>query len=158
MIAQSVSYIWRAPQYLILHLSRFEYVTTDQLQGIEFNFDSRKRKVDVKVDFPVVGLDLGEYMHPDAKKEGESYLYDLIAVCNHDGNVDSGHYVASCRDENEGKPRWFSYNDMDVEEMEESEIVSENAYMLIYQRKGEKTMSSLDVIKMISEMDKKEKE
>lgn len=156
MIAKSVSYIWRAPQYLILHLSRFEYVTTDQLQGVEYNFDSRKRKVDVIVDFPVHGLDLAEYVHPDAKEEGESYLYDLIAVCNHDGNVDSGHYVALCRDENEGSSKWFIYNDMDVEEIQESKIVSENAYMLIYQRNGEKTMSSQDVIKMISEMKKKE--
>lgn len=123
---------------------------------MEFNFDSRKRKVDVKVDFPLRGLDLGEYMHPDAKKEGESYLYDLIAVCNHDGNVDSGHYVASCRDENEGTSKWFSYNDMDVEEMQENKIVSENAYMLIYQKRDENTKTSEDVIKMISEMGKKE--
>ena len=94
MLAESSTRLWRAPRYLILQLSRFEYVSNAQL-GAEFDFDSRKRKIATKVEFPLTDLDVTELVHPDARKEGETFLYDLVAVCNHMGNVDYGHSLPS---------------------------------------------------------------
>ena len=95
------------------------------------------------------------FVHPDAREEQESFIYDLIAVCNHMGNVDYGHYIAFCRDTNDGVPRWFEYDDERVIEMKPENVVTEEAYMLIYQRKDVGNMSSEEVFKIAKEMQEK---
>lgn len=47
------------------------------------------KKIDTFVDFPVDELDLSKYVD-----KGESCLYELYAVCNHDGGIGLGHYTA----------------------------------------------------------------
>lgn len=147
MLAESSTRLWRAPRYLILQLSRFEYVSNAQL-GAEFDFDSRKRKIATKVEFPLTDLDVTELVHPDARKEGETFLYDLVAVCNHMGNVDYGHYIAFCRDDNDGEPKWFEYDDERVTLMRPEDVITEGAYMLIYQRKNVGNISSQEVAEL----------
>ena len=120
-----------------------------------FDFDARKRKVATKVEYPLTDLDLTPFVHPDAREEQESFIYDLIAVCNHMGNVDYGHYIAFCRDTNDGVPRWFEYDDERVIEMKPENVVTEEAYMLIYQRKDVGNMSSEEVFKIAKEMQEK---
>ncbi len=154
-MAESHTWIWRAPRYLILQLTRFEYVSNAQLGGTAFDFDARKRKVATKVEYPLTDLDLTPFVHPDAREEQESFIYDLIAVCNHMGNVDYGHYIAFCRDTNDGVPRWFEYDDERVIEMKPENVVTEEAYMLIYQRKDVGNMSSEEVFKIAKEMQEK---
>ena len=155
VLAESHTWIWRAPRYLILQLTRFEYVSNAQLGGTAFDFDARKRKVATKVEYPLTDLDLTPFVHPDAREEQESFIYDLIAVCNHMGNVDYGHYIAFCRDTNDGIPRWFEYDDERVIEMKPENVVTEEAYMLIYQRKDVGNMSSEEVFKIAKEMQEK---
>lgn len=147
MLAESSTRLWRAPRYLILQLSRFEYVSNAQL-GAEFDFDSRKRKIATKVEFPLTDLDVTELVHSDARKEGETFLYDLVAVCNHMGNVDYGHYIAFCRDDNDGEPKWFEYDDERVTLMRPEDVITEGAYMLIYQRKNVGNISSQEVAEL----------
>ena len=147
VLAESSTRLWRAPRYLILQLSRFEYVSNAQL-GAEFDFDSRKRKIATKVEFPLTDLDVTELVHPDARKEGETFLYDLVAVCNHMGNVDYGHYIAFCRDDNDGEPKWFEYDDERVTLMRPEDVITEGAYMLIYQRKNVGNISSQEVAEL----------
>ena len=60
--------------------------------------------------------------------------YDLYAVCNHIGNMNSGHYTAYCRNHRDG--RWYSYDDTQVHPISESEVVTKNAYMLFYCRRN----------------------
>ena len=126
-MAESHTWIWRAPRYLILQLTRFEYDSNAQLGGTAFDFDARKRKVATKVEYPLTDLDLTPFVHPDAREEQESFIYDLIAVCNHMGNVDYGHYIAFCRDTNDGVPRWFEYDDERVIEMKPENVVTQEA-------------------------------
>ena len=143
--------IWRAPRYLILQLSRFEYVSNSQLENREFDFDIKKRKLATTVDFPLTDLDITPYVHKDAKKEGDTFLYDLVAVCNHFGNVDYGHYIAFCKDNIDGEDKWFEYDDNRVTEMKPEQVVTENAYMLIYQRQGVGNISAADVANIVRE-------
>lgn len=157
VLAESSMMIWKAPRYLTIQLSRFEYVSNSQLGGMEFDFDARKRKLSTMVDFPLCDLDITPYVHEDARKEGETFLYDLIAVCNHFGNVDFGHYIAFCKDTIDGVEKWFEYDDNTVTEMKPEDVVTESAYMLIYQRKDAGNMSSAEVANMVKEM-MKEKE
>jgi len=41
-----------------------------------------------------------------------------------------GHYVSACK--NPLNLKWYLYNDANVEEIKESNIVNQNAYILIY--------------------------
>ncbi len=38
-----------------------------------------------------------------------SPTYELLAIANHDGSIDSGHYTALCRDQ--ASSTWYLYND-----------------------------------------------
>lgn len=59
-------------------------------------------------------------------------IYDLYAVCNHHGNMSSGHYTAYCRDINDHK--WYSFDDQQVNKISESSIATGDSYILFYQR------------------------
>lgn len=61
-------------------------------------------------------------------------IYDLYAVCNHTGNMNSGHYTAFCRNHRDGQ--WYSYDDTQVNAINESEVVTKGAYMLFYSRRN----------------------
>lgn len=64
----------------------------------------------------------------------EENIYDLYAVCNHTGNMNSGHYTALCRNHRDG--RWYSYDDTQVNPVHESEVVTKSAYILFYSRRN----------------------
>jgi len=86
--------IWTIPDILIVHLKRF---------GGNRSF---RDKIDVLVDYPIVGLDMREKVgFKDGDKE---YLYDLFAVDNHYGGLGGGHYTALAKNFNDGQ--WYDYN------------------------------------------------
>ena len=68
----------------VIHIKRFR-----------FNV-SRREKLSTDVHVPMRGLDLGSFISLDAPcRAGQPPpVYDLIAVCNHHGNLHSGHYTA----------------------------------------------------------------
>uniref|UniRef100_A0A3Q3JR03 ubiquitinyl hydrolase 1 n=1 Tax=Monopterus albus TaxID=43700 RepID=A0A3Q3JR03_MONAL len=74
------------------------------------------------VSFPLTNLDLGPYGPVDP------VLYDLYAICNHAGTVNTGHYTACCLDEN----GWCFYNDS-VTQVSENQLQTNQAYVLFYQ-------------------------
>ena len=88
--------LWRAPDILVIHLKRFR-------------FQGRLRdKIEVRVDFPLEGLDLQSRL---AVQDGDkSTLYDLVAVDNHYGGLGGGHYTAFAQ--NFVDKKWYEYNGM----------------------------------------------
>ncbi|XP_077369677.1 ubiquitin carboxyl-terminal hydrolase 21 [Festucalex cinctus] len=106
--------IQRFPHVIVIHLNRF----TTSRWSIS--------KSTTYVSFPLTNLDLGPYGPVDC---GE-VLYDLYAICNHVGTVNMGHYTACCSDEN----GWCYYNDSSVSAVSESQLQSNQAYVLFYQR------------------------
>ena len=111
------------------------YSTSYSTNNYSYSYGGR-RKIQTLVEFPVRGLELSPWL-----KEPRSSLYDLTAVCNHSGSAAGGHYFCYARDENEGATRWFEYNDSGVYAMEETGLVRETAYVLFYQRRGERVES-----------------
>ena len=90
--------IQRVPPILLLHLSRFEYTTT-------------AKKQEDYVDFPLQDLNLLEHMVNPTNLA----TFDLVAVINHYGNMNSGHYTSYCK-----PPRgevWYECNDSVVSEL-----------------------------------------
>merc|ERR1719183_3183295 len=56
--------------------------------------------------------------------------YDLYAVVNHIGGINSGHYTACVKH----KKHWLCCNDRNVYRMPEEDVISANAYLLFYAR------------------------
>ncbi|KAK8810690.1 hypothetical protein WA158_007265 [Blastocystis sp. Blastoise] len=137
--AQSTSKLWRLPPVLILHLKRFEYVATNvsPFQKSTLNNDLGKKKINTFVDFPVKDLNVLDYISPEVKNEYDNNhsTYDLIAVSNHNGDANFGHYNAYCKDMNEGEEKWLDYNDSRVTSITADKVCSRFGYILFYVRK-----------------------
>ena len=82
------------------------------------------------VTFPLENLDLSKYVIGYKK---ESFVYDLYGVCNHSGNVHGGHYTSYVKNAN-GK--WYHFNDTNVSEISEDQLVSPKAYCFFYRKKS----------------------
>lgn len=113
---------WRLPRILIISLKRFD--------------SRRERKIETFVEFPVSGLDMSRYCY---NPEGRRYIYDLYAVCNHYGSRSWGHYTAIARQWDESgwmDQQWYKFDDSDCEPVSESRVMTKDAYMLFYRRRG----------------------
>ena len=106
--------VWRFPDYLVIFFKRF--TNTGQ-------------KINKIIDFPINDLNLNKYC---VGYEKEECVYDLYAVSNHGGNSMGGHYWAYCKNEDDN---WYKFNDKYVTTLDESNIVSDNAYCLFYKKK-----------------------
>tara|TARA_Y100001970_G_scaffold284224_2_gene401130 strand:+ start:803 stop:1840 length:1038 start_codon:yes stop_codon:yes gene_type:complete len=103
--------LWSTPKVLIICLKRFK------------NFV----KNNVLIDFPLI-LDLKEYCIGYEKNRSR---YNLYGICNHSGNLTSGHYYAYCKNKNS---KWYKFNDNSISEIPENKLVTSNAYCLFYEK------------------------
>jgi hypothetical protein len=108
--------ISKNPLILILQLKRFK----------------NNHKVKTTIDFPLNNLDL-KYFFGKNSKIDISTKYDLFGVCNHYGSLNSGHYYAFCKNSLNGK--WYKYDDAEVTEISDKDVVSPYSYVLFYRRK-----------------------
>lgn len=65
---------------------------------------------------------------PGNSRDKSDYDYDLLSVVVHLGDMESGHYLAYCR---QGE-QWFKFNDDKVTLVDEVEVMSADAYLLFY--------------------------
>ena len=115
--------LFNVPPVLVISLKRFK-----SSRGGYF-----KDKLTDKVDFPVQGLDLTQYVcnNPD----NEKVIYDLYGVTNHYGNMGFGHYTAYGF--NVEQKQWYDFDDGHVSPMNDPEqVVTEAAYNLFYRKRG----------------------
>lgn len=111
--------IWLLPKVLIVQLKRF-------------NYDRYFRdKIDIFVDCPLRDLDLSQYVLNPAEKSKAKY--DLIGVSNHMGGLGGGHYTAHAKNVHDKK--WHTFDDSWVSDVNENNVISKAAYVLIYQQK-----------------------
>ncbi|XP_031750351.1 ubiquitin carboxyl-terminal hydrolase 43 isoform X2 [Xenopus tropicalis] len=132
--------LWTLPDILIIHLKRFRQV------------GGRRNKLSTLVRFPLAGLDMAPHV-VKRSQGGKGMLgqwaswknapmengqldvhYDLYAVCNHHGSLQGGHYTAYCR--NSLDARWYSYDDSNVEHVQETDVCTRGAYLLFYQKRN----------------------
>lgn len=143
-----------------------------------------KKKIDAYIDCPLGDLDMTEFCLPFLQTSTASnplaMHYELIGVINHSGTADFGHYYAYCKDGYNGGDNWFEYNDSSVSAVKEEDVISKNAYVLMYRRcdlgksiystistmniqvaggkKGETSEKEIAEVMMKVEKEKKEKE
>jgi ubiquitin carboxyl-terminal hydrolase 2 len=110
-----------------------KYITFFSLPDIliidfkRFNFEMKKNNI--LIDFPLENLDLSKYIIGYDK---HTYIYELYGVCNHSGSTIGGHYTAYVKNANE---KWYHFNDTQVSEIKQTNIVSNKAYCLFYRKK-----------------------
>lgn len=124
--------LWKIPDILLIGLKRFDYC------------EARDRlvKLNQKVDFPLEGLDLTSYYAPIEGKEDS--IYDLFGVCHHHGyGPKVGHYTSTVKSP-EGK--WVKFNDTWSIEADTRTIVSADAYLLFYRKRGLDFPEEADVL------------
>ena len=118
--------IYSCPEVLIIQLKRFK----------------NQQKIETLVNFPIHQLDINNLVKKKDPSEITQYKYDLFAIANHVGGINGGHYYAYAK--NWKLNKWFEYNDTYVSEIEESKLITKNAYVLFYCRKIERTQSQLE--------------
>jgi ubiquitin carboxyl-terminal hydrolase 4/11/15 len=109
------------PPVLIFQLKRFSET------------NGNKHKINRTVTFPLNGLDLSE-LTVEKYSKSTTPIYDLVAVSNHIGAISGGHYTTYARQLPDGK--WYDFNDTDVREIPSTEVITQNAYLLVYIRRG----------------------
>eukprot|EP00798_Chlamydomonas_sp_ICE-L_P001434 gene1434-32807_t len=118
--AQKGVALYRLPEVLVLHISRFEYRSSGVHKihkPIDFDFTLRLRK-------PVLSEDC-----PDCRGVAE---FRLVATVSHHGrNAAGGHYTADAVQHN---GQWLHFNDAAVEVVSKDTVLSEKPYLLFYQR------------------------
>jgi len=82
------------------------------------------------------------HISPGSESTAES-LYDLYGVVHHQGGFTTGHYVASLKSESDGK--WRLFNDAQIFEVNERDVVDNSAYILFYIRRDVRQASLDDV-------------
>jgi len=145
--------VWSVPDVLVVHLKRFRQSTriTNKLATmVEFpmeGFDmapNMARPVDsIAPEAATVtsnGLKVlsafSPWKHPKRFRgygDDNECVYDLYAVCNHHGaDLQGGHYTATCRNQTDGL--WYSFDDVHTQQIPEEDVVTNNAYILFYQK------------------------
>ena len=105
-----------APSILVCHLKRFA-----------FNDYGRLVRLHKRIDFPQQ-LEIGDYMSNLNKARPPPY--DLVGVLVHQGQTcASGHYLSFVKKNGE----WFKCNDSEVTKVDESTVMMQQAYILMYE-------------------------
>lgn len=104
---------WSCPKILIVVLKRFQ------------NDGSKNSTL---VEFPLKNLSLENYSIGYSRHKNK---YNLIGISNHIGDLNSGHYFAYCK---KGDGKWYNFNDTNVSEINEDDLVTKASYCLFYKK------------------------
>ena len=70
-----------------------------------------------------------QYIHVPFQITLYNLCYDLICVCNHYGNVNTGHYSTLVR-----KNTWIELDDGSVTSIPDNKVITNNAYCLLFRK------------------------
>eukprot|EP01138_Halocafeteria_seosinensis_P000403 gb/GECG01000416.1/.p1 GENE.gb/GECG01000416.1/~~gb/GECG01000416.1/.p1 ORF type:complete len:552 (+),score=58.79 gb/GECG01000416.1/:1-1656(+) len=114
--------IFKSPEILVFHLKRFTFSTF------------RRSKITASIDFPTLQLDISPYISKNSHEWNVPPVYDLVAVSNHMGTLNGGHYTADARNMDTGE--WYNFNDTKVSPISPEQISGSNAYILFYVKRN----------------------
>lgn len=125
--------ISRLPAVLVIHLKRFN-------MNHDHGGYSKKQNY---VEFPLASLDIRNYLARSAEinKVNTKTSYNLYAVSNHYGTMETGHYTAYCKNSEYNK--WYKFNDQQVSALDPRDVNSSAAYILFYEMSNPSHDSSI---------------
>ncbi|KRY51489.1 Ubiquitin carboxyl-terminal hydrolase 20 [Trichinella britovi] len=107
----------KTPQILCIHIKRFRHEASSSF------------KLNNRIDFPLEGLDLSDFVQG---RSSDLHTYNLVAVISHSGNADGGHYVSYCM--NHSNYRWYLFDDETVTAVDPCTVENVEAYVLFYEK------------------------
>ena len=115
-IGKRKSTVWKMPPVLTICFNRY---------------DDFGRKIAKHIEYPINKVSFSTLAE---RQEDKRAIYDLVAVANHSGGLQGGHYWSYGKGA-DGK--WYCYNDESVDEMDKiSDVVSNTAYYIVYVKRG----------------------
>lgn len=116
----------------LLRLKKIPPVLSIQLKRFKHNLASdTASKIDVDVEAPFF-LNLTKYasdFEEGADPIDSNKVYELFAVINHTGLVNTGHYIALIKN---STGQWFKFDDSVISHVSASEVRATKAYLLFY--------------------------
>ena len=109
--------VWELPEVLIIIIQRFE---------INYKTQSISKNNSI-IDTPIEQLNLNKYVKGYNNKDN---IYNLYGICNHIGSINSGHYTATIKNNN----NWYNYDDTNITLVNPNKIITNKAYCLFYQK------------------------
>jgi uncharacterized UBP type Zn finger protein len=125
------------PNVLCFHLKRFDHLKEKKI-GTYVSFPSTRLIMDSYISPPITPNTTGSISQFSAIKQKSiglettkepSILYDLYAVVNHHGEMNTGHYTAYIRT---SETTWYLFDDAKVSLVKEKEVLESQAYLLLY--------------------------
>lgn len=108
--------IFYSPNKLIINLKKYKTKGNNNFQ-----------KINTKVEYNH-NLDISRWTFSQEPTE-----YELYATIRHSGPYGGGHYFAFCK--NPISKLWYIFDDADVYNVDDDEVLKSNSYILFYQRK-----------------------
>lgn len=124
----------RIPPYIVFVVKRFR----------NNNFFIEKNPT--IVTFPLKGLDLRDYIHPDCQPANPETKYDLIANVCHDGKPEKGTYKVQVF--HQPTAQWFEIHDLRVTAVLPQMVALTESYVQVYQRQDVKSNGSFGKFEM----------
>ncbi|CAG0887593.1 unnamed protein product [Cyprideis torosa] len=85
------------------------------------------------VNFPIRGVDFGEFLTPEIRAKHDRTVYDLLANIVHDGQPGAGKGTYRVHVQHVGSGQWFEMQDLMVRDILPPMITLTEAYIQIYQ-------------------------
>lgn len=98
------------------------------------------------VTFPLKGLDLRDYIHPDCQPANPETKYDLMVNVCHDGKPEKGTYKVQVF--HQPTSQWFELHDLRVTAVLPQMVALTESYIQIYQRQDVKSDGSFGKFEM----------
>ena len=105
---------WMLPNSLIIYIKRYD------------NFLHKKNNT---INFPINNLNMFKYCNGYNNNKN---VYELYAISNHSGQLNGGHYWCYAKNID---GNWYNFNDETISSIEESDLITSNAYCLFYKKK-----------------------
>ncbi|GEQ69759.1 hypothetical protein JCM33374_g3433 [Metschnikowia sp. JCM 33374] len=116
-----------------LRIKKMPPVLSIQLKRFKHNFaNDTSSKIEDRVDVPLF-LNLTKYTSDYNENTGvdvdETKVYELFAMVNHTGSVNTGHYVTYIKT---SSGQWLKFDDSIITASSHEEVKRTNAYLLFY--------------------------
>ena len=123
-----IIYPYSSPKYLILGIQRIKKKFEDLTEMINNTKDERL------VGYPLEGFDVTSYFINDTilnkDNPNKKSIYDLKSVILHCGTIKKSSYKTIVKNKN----NWYEIEDNEIKQIDENNVINQNAYILIYEK------------------------
>ena len=124
VIPSQIKFPYISPKYLIISFNRIKKEFEDFFEKIN------SKKDETPIGYPIDNLDISQYFISDDNSNNQN-LYNLIVVILHFGDIKKAKYKTYVRK----RELWYEMKDKEYKKINSDEVISKNAYILIYEKK-----------------------